>query len=941
MSRSTKEPSLPPHARLRIDALRKVAERALHEAAWDTAESSLVEMLARDTVGDVRILPLFRKLEEGRGTRANALRRVVAFVDAHPTLAHDPYVRLERGLALRMTGERRAARDELLPARDALLEIGDLKALSVAENCIGLTYLAPLDARRARRAFRAARQHAEAGGLYDRIGSADTNLAMVELQSGNLEEASRAHRRALRAYELARDARGEMLACHNLGNCLLDLGRDRASLRYLRRAETLARERKDLWILAWTVLVLGELARKAGRLDEAGLLFDEAEETFGRVGGPSATESAWLCLRRADVAFDRGDVRKGRRLARNALTEGVEQTPRLHARLLRAKWSTSVHGTAARARELERVAHEAELATLAELAWRARACAARLFASRAVDALLDAQGVRTGETAARAAGKNLDLAKGTLDRVLGTMRAQDRRSYLRDRARRDDASFVLLGGLFGIAGGTTPRAPAVREARAENLRVLTLLGEVTRSGSPIDAAARGLAAILDVAQAESGYLWIDATRDAAALHAARDVHGRELPARPRPLEGRILHKAGRAAGLLTLEGAPPNTDEDTGSPLVDAVSSIACALIDASRTRAELLARAEAQAEDAQRLAIDLARMEVALGEARSRLEERGDEPRVDRRGAMIGRSRPMRDLFARLDRLRTSELPVLVTGESGTGKELVARALHDESARSAGPFVAVNCGALAEALLESELFGHVRGAFTGADRDAPGLFLVAHGGTLLLDEVGEMSLGMQAKLLRVLQESEIRPVGSPRTRQIDVRIVAATHRDLEQRVSEGRFREDLYYRLHVLTVHVPPLRARGDDVLLLAREFLSEGAAAARLTPAAAAWLLAQAWTGNVRELRAVVESARVLSGSDLIDAHMFAPIGRAGRVARRARANVEMPERLDELEAWAIERALSAHGGSCVLAAKALGVGRATLYRKLALYGIARTAK
>ncbi len=239
-----------------------------------------------------------------------------------------------------------------------------------------------------------------------------------------------------------------------------------------------------------------------------------------------------------------------------------------------------------------------------------------------------------------------------------------------------------------------------------------------------------------------------------------------------------------------------------------------------------------------------------------------------------------MRELHVRLDRLQKTELPVLVTGESGTGKELVARIVHDESPRARGPFVAVNCGALSESLLESELFGHVRGAFSGAHRDAPGLFTVAHGGTLLLDEVGEMSLGMQTKLLRVLQEGEVRPVGGERARKVDVRVIAATHRALERMVEAGSFRQDLYYRLHVLPVHVPPLRVRGDDTLLLARALLAEVAPKKRLSPEAAAWLVAQPWPGNVRELRAVIESAAVLGEGDVLHQRDLVR-GRRGRRA------------------------------------------------------------
>ena len=279
------------------------------------------------------------------------------------------------------------------------------------------------------------------------------------------------------------------------------------------------------------------------------------------------------------------------------------------------------------------------------------------------------------------------------------------------------------------------------------------------------------------------------------------------------------------------------------------------------------------------------------------------------------------------------------MTGESGTGKELVARLVHEESGRRAESFVAVNCGALSESLLESELFGHVRGAFTGAMKDAPGLFVVADKGTLFLDEVGEMSLAMQAKLLRVLQEGEVRPVGGTKVRKVDARIVAATHRDLEELVREGRFREDLYYRLYILSIHMPPLRAREDDIVVIARALLARVAPRKSLGPDAVAWLLGQRWPGNVRELKAVLEAAAVYSDGPVLTAEAFAP-RRAPERARKAPEEApsdDVPEDLARVEAWAIARSLRRHRGNVAAAARALGIGRATLYRKMAEYGLA----
>jgi transcriptional regulator with PAS, ATPase and Fis domain len=278
----------------------------------------------------------------------------------------------------------------------------------------------------------------------------------------------------------------------------------------------------------------------------------------------------------------------------------------------------------------------------------------------------------------------------------------------------------------------------------------------------------------------------------------------------------------------------------------------------------------------------------------------------------------------------------VLVTGESGVGKEVVARRIHQESARAAGPFVAVNCGAVPEGLLESELFGHARGAFTGASQDRPGLFEAAAGGTLLLDEIGEVSPAMQVKLLRALQEREVRRVGENRNRPVDVRVLGATNRDLAADVQSGRLRQDLYYRLRVVELHIPPLRERREDILPLARAFLA--GASRRLgrkmngfTPGAAQQLVRYDWPGNVRELENAIERAVVLAETARIDAGDLPD--EVGAAVPHAYAPGELRS-LDEVEHDYILAVLRATGGNKARAAAQLGIGTATLFRKLKQY-------
>lgn len=308
----------------------------------------------------------------------------------------------------------------------------------------------------------------------------------------------------------------------------------------------------------------------------------------------------------------------------------------------------------------------------------------------------------------------------------------------------------------------------------------------------------------------------------------------------------------------------------------------------------------------------------------------------------ILGKSPAVLEMRAMLERVSSSEATVLITGETGTGKEVAARALHNHGRRRSGPFVAVNCSALPEALLESELFGHVRGAFTDARSNRPGMFLEADRGTLFLDEIGEMPPAVQAKLLRALEERRVRPVGGDGEVPFDARIVAATNRDLEQAVQLGEFREDLFYRLNVVHVAIPPLRSRGSDVLVLAQHFLTQFAGQSPLeivglSASAAERLLAYTWPGNIRELRNAVERAVALAQFDHLRAEDLPE--RIRRFESRhvlvAGDDLEELVSLEEVEKRYILKVMQAAGGNKSLAAQTLRVSRRTLYRKLGEYG------
>ncbi len=310
----------------------------------------------------------------------------------------------------------------------------------------------------------------------------------------------------------------------------------------------------------------------------------------------------------------------------------------------------------------------------------------------------------------------------------------------------------------------------------------------------------------------------------------------------------------------------------------------------------------------------------------------------------IVAKSPQMQHVIDLARRVAKVDATVLITGESGVGKERVARLVHEESTRAVGPFIAVNCGAITETLLESELFGHARGAFTGAASDRPGLFEAANGGTILLDEIGDISPGMQVKLLRVLQEREVRRIGENKSRQIDVRVLAATNRDLGQRVSEERFRQDLYYRLRVVEILVPPLRERRDDVLPLARLMLADAAMRMEseisgLTPGAADQLLRYDWPGNVRELENAMERAVALGTGNRVGLEDLAEEIRRAFPKPVISGGTVQPLRAIEKEY--ILAALEQNSGNQTRTAEQLQIGSATLYRKLKSWGLVQAKR
>jgi DNA-binding NtrC family response regulator len=327
--------------------------------------------------------------------------------------------------------------------------------------------------------------------------------------------------------------------------------------------------------------------------------------------------------------------------------------------------------------------------------------------------------------------------------------------------------------------------------------------------------------------------------------------------------------------------------------------------------------------------ALETRRLMIENRRLRAELEGRDEVARI------IGRAPAFREALALLEQVAPVKSTVLLTGESGTGKEVFAQALHRLSPRAEGPLIKVHCAALAESLLETELFGHEKGAYTGAIRDRKGRFELADNGTILLDEIGEISPTVQVKLLRVLQEGEFERVGGSETIKVDVRVIAATNRDLPRAVAEGRFREDLYYRLNVIHIHIPPLRERIEDIPLLVQHFIEKytrltGKQVQGIAPAALDRILACQWPGNVRELENAIERAVVLATGDLIaEADIAAPA--PTMEPQKTPIPFRVGQSLADLEREAVLRTLQAVGGDKDAAAKILGIGVATLYRRL----------
>ncbi|MBK6535587.1 MAG: sigma 54-interacting transcriptional regulator [Deltaproteobacteria bacterium] len=754
------------------------------------------------------------------------------------------------------------------------------------------------------------------------------NLGAAALEAGALGEAYLAMRRSVSLFAAEGQPASVARALANLGSLSVWIGAEEESRALLRRAREAAAEAGDALTARWVDALRSEadggsrapVEADAVRELGAAALADELrarwsigaigsgalEPAAAAMGAPRSDEGAMAAIARLALAVA-GHPRYGAlEPAEQRARRAVEADASVEHELLLLQWS---EGAA-------EVAGDRGRAESMRSRRRARVDALAATLPKALGECFRRRHAPASKEPARVAPSADDARWRWMLSVVQRINAEPRLPPLLDRVM--DAIIELTGASRGFLLLREPDG-TLKVRNARNLGERDLVG---------DEAVLSRSIAERVATTGEPVVTIDASTD-QRFDATQSVLGLRL----RSVLAVPLRVRGEVAGTIYVDDRMrAGAFDERARSLALAFADAAAVAIDNARSRAELrrsLRRSERLADELERA---LARQRAELETVRRSVDPAATRGHYD---ALIGRGDAMRRMLALLDRVAPTPMPVLLQGESGTGKELVARAIHDNSPRAQRPFVAENCGAIPETLLESTLFGHVKGAFTGADRSRAGLFEAADGGTLFLDEIGEMSPAMQSRLLRVLQEGEVRPVGGERVRRVDVRVVAATHRDLPEMVSRGTFREDLYYRLAVIVVRVPSLRDRREDIPDLVAHFLRQGARRdVNIDRAALAALCAAPWPGNVRQLqsevlRAAVLAEEVIRGEHLtVTAEVRAPSG--------GHTGLDLRNAVEDVERAMVLQALAEHGGNQTHAAKTLGLSRFGLQKKLRRLGV-----
>jgi transcriptional regulator with GAF, ATPase, and Fis domain len=867
---------------------------------------------------------------------------------------------------------------------------GTLKAAVV--GAVGLVQHRRGNLAAARARYDESRSLAEAAGDRARAANMAMNAAVVDHEAGDLGRALQGYDRVVTLAERARNDGARARALSNRGNLLANLGCHERATEDLRAALQALDQSGSGYLAANVRCVLAEIERRGNHLQGATEHLDRAETALADAGAES--ERCEIALERGHLALQLGNVEAATSTAiAQRETAARLASPELQARALWLLALTHLDGDAG-----------ANLPTSEAVTAAGDALAAGLALAPASKPLLSvglaADRVRTFLLSGQAAAAR-DLAINHLarrDRVAATLDPAERTAFLRAPAWSTARILLRLAAAIPaqVTGGAAIHGSALH----------ALVG-INRRLSEMHDLPRLLEVLMDSAilltGAERGFLLLDETE--GDEEPARGKRKPDLKvAVARNLDRKNLKKPGHKLShtialqvlesgerVLSLDAMADERYSEKASINTGALRSILCvpmtsqgrvigvlyvdnrfasgafgsdqaAMLEALADQAaiaiqtaRLIARQRQTAAELEQKRVEVeklnARLEERLHETETALEnaradlsaQRLEAARRSDYSALKGEGPKLQRLFALMDRVRDHDFPVLLRGESGTGKELVARAIHFTGRRKRGPFVAVNCGALPSNLLESELFGHVRGSFSGAVGDRRGLFETASGGSLLLDEVGEMPLEMQVKLLRVLQSGEIQRVGDSTTRRVDVRVVAATHRDLAAMVAQGQFREDLFYRLRVVELAMPPLRDRLEDLPLLCDHFLHENRKSGvgrieRVGRDALQLLRAYRWPGNVRQLETLLKSACLFADGTVLQAADVGPLLERERAVESTTIGATMPGQewlaqatLDVIVARIIKDRIAAHGGNKRRAAQTLGVDRGTLYARL----------
>ena len=894
------------------------------------------------------------------------------------------------GLIHSYQGEFERAEDALLEARRGLAGCGERMDQAFVLNSLGLLYQKKQAYDEAERHYRESREVARAAGSAERTNVAGMNLSVLLQERGRYADAIGQYRETLRQAYRIEDTNLLMRIQSNLGNIHRYLGILDGAREWAERSLAIARRTRTKLMIGLNTILLGEIDLLAGRPRDALGGTRAALATFEELGVVDETVECLIDL--AACHLELGEAGEALRHARDA--EAKSRQGRLPNHLLRTLLIIARIGLDAPDGDgevdlgdvLEEARGLLDTAGTPELAWRTYLLGAR-------DVVERRRG--TPDTA-------LTLVEASLQDLTASVPEAYRRAFF---ARRDRAALKAEMDAVRTASTALGRTMAVDvgpllgpgASSLEDLRLTRSLLEMNRHLADVTDLEQVLEIFIDtmipLVDAERGFVLLRGGERFSVV-VARNLDGDAVRRSKAKISRSIADRVLESGEPLVLEDAVEDEYFSTReSVLALRVRSIAClplighqgvvgaiyldnrfqpglfservvGILDifarqaalaienallhernremldeltASTREVERLNKRLTEEIRAQKLVLDETREE--LGRRQDALEERFHFDRI------IGQSRPIRTLFEAMSRVARTDVSVLILGESGTGKELVARALHYNGPRAGEAFIAVNCAALPENLLESELFGHERGAFTGAVTQHKGMFSAADGGTLLLDEVGDMSMAMQTKLLRALQEGEFVPVGATESVRADVRIIAATNQDLEAMVRQGTFREDLYYRLNVVRIQVPPLRLRTEDIPLLVDRFLGTYSerhhleTPVRIADDALKALMLYTWPGNVRELQSTVWTAAVFAEHGIIT---LTSLEARPEVLEPVRGGEDAPAALDtinlrDLEQRAIREALRRTAGNKAQAARLLGISRRALYNKIEAFGIA----